>query len=70
MNFVIPYKASRQKRFSTFDYIHSGFGRRDIGALLHLNDWIKTRVASWNSVAQIRRISILIPFAFGNNIPI
>jgi len=30
------------KTFFYFDYIQSGFGRRDIGALLHLKDWIKT----------------------------
>jgi len=34
----VPYA----KTFFYFDYIQSGFGRRDIGALLHLKDRIKT----------------------------
>jgi len=33
-------KVHGQNRLSTFNYIKSWFGRRDIGALLRLKNWI------------------------------
>jgi len=40
-----------QKPFSSFDYIQSGFGRRDIDALLYLKDRIIANQGSVGSPA-------------------